>query len=99
MVAVASTGGDPLHQSVMSKKAATAKSEEAIGIEEIFGPGGLLEKRHSAYEFRRSQLEMAKIVEEDAEKSPDIEAQEKDGRFSRRAEDQSFAAIKSRTLG
>src|SRR5215470_747234 len=48
----------------MSKKAVTAKSDEAIGVEEIFGLGGLLEKRHSAYEFRRSQLEMAKIVDD-----------------------------------
>src|SRR5215470_3331329 len=48
----------------MSKKAVTAKSDEAIGVEEIFGLGGLLEKRHSAYEFRRSQLEMAKIADE-----------------------------------
>ncbi len=30
---------------------------------EIFGPGGLLEKCHGGYEFRRSQLEMAEIVE------------------------------------
>src|SRR5262250_1931265 len=48
----------------MSKKAVTAKSDEAIGVEEIFGLGGLLEKRHSTYEFRRSQLEMAKIVDD-----------------------------------
>src|SRR2546426_6225489 len=31
---------------------------------EIFGPGGLLEKCHPGYEFRRSQLEMAEIVED-----------------------------------
>ncbi len=31
---------------------------------EIFGPEGLLAKRHPAYEFRRSQLEMAEIVSE-----------------------------------
>jgi ATP-dependent DNA helicase DinG len=49
---------------LMGKKAATAKSGELISAEEIFGVGGLLEKRHSAYEFRRSQLEMAKIVED-----------------------------------
>jgi len=42
----------------------TAKSEDAVGVEQIFGPGGLLEKRHGSYEFRRSQLEMAKIVDD-----------------------------------
>src|SRR5579863_5799762 len=47
----------------MSKKAATAKTEE-ITVEGIFGPGGLLEKRHSTYEFRPSQLEMARIVDD-----------------------------------
>lgn len=30
---------------------------------EIFAPGGLLEKCHGGYEFRRSQLEMAEILE------------------------------------
>jgi ATP-dependent DNA helicase DinG len=48
----------------MPRKAATAKSAEAITVDTIFGSGGLLEKRHSAYEFRRSQLEMARIVDD-----------------------------------
>ncbi|HUJ31702.1 MAG TPA: ATP-dependent DNA helicase [Candidatus Acidoferrum sp.] len=48
----------------MTKKAAAAKSEEPIAAEEIFGPGGLLARRHPGYEFRRSQLEMAKIVDD-----------------------------------
>jgi len=30
---------------------------------DIFGPGGLLEKAHDTYEFRRSQLEMAECVD------------------------------------
>jgi len=47
----------------MAKKAAEAKAEE-ITVEGIFGPGGLLEKRHSGYEFRASQLAMAKIADE-----------------------------------
>ena len=47
----------------MPKKAATAKAEE-ITVEGIFGPGGLLEKRHPGYEFRPSQLAMAKIADE-----------------------------------
>src|SRR5580698_8270897 len=47
----------------MAKKAAEAKAEE-ITVEGIFGPGGLLEKRHSTYEFRASQLAMAKITDE-----------------------------------
>src|SRR5271168_1986035 len=47
----------------MSKKAAAEKSEE-VTIEDIFGPGGLLEKSHPGYEYRSSQLEMAKMVDE-----------------------------------
>src|SRR5271155_432996 len=47
----------------MPKKAATAKAEE-ITVEGIFGLGGLLAKRHLGYEFRSSQLEMAKIADD-----------------------------------
>jgi len=47
----------------MGRKAATAKSEE-VTVEGIFGPGGLLAKRHPGYEFRPSQLAMAKIADE-----------------------------------
>ncbi len=47
----------------MAKKAAAAKSRE-IAVEGIFGPGGLLAQRHPGYEFRPSQLAMAKIAEE-----------------------------------
>jgi ATP-dependent DNA helicase DinG len=47
----------------MAKKAAEAKAQE-ITVEGIFGPGGLLEKRHSGYEFRAAQLAMAKIADE-----------------------------------
>src|SRR5215472_5561204 len=47
----------------MAKKEAAAKSEE-ITIEQIFGSGGLLEKRHPGYEFRASQLEMARIADD-----------------------------------
>jgi len=47
----------------MPKKAATAKAEE-ITVEGIFGPGGLLEKRHPGYEFRPSQLAMAEIADQ-----------------------------------
>jgi ATP-dependent DNA helicase DinG len=46
-----------------AKKAAEAKAEE-MTVEGIFGPGGLLEKRHRGYEFRASQLAMAKITDE-----------------------------------
>ena len=46
------------------KKPKAAKTDEPISIEEIFGAGGLLEKRHPGYEFRRSQLEMAQIADD-----------------------------------
>ncbi|HKS82310.1 MAG TPA: ATP-dependent DNA helicase [Candidatus Acidoferrales bacterium] len=39
-----------------------------ISVDAIFGPGGLLEKRHPGYEFRPSQLEMARLVEQSFEK-------------------------------
>jgi ATP-dependent DNA helicase DinG len=45
-------------------KKAIAKEPKEVTIEEIFGPRGLLEKSHSGYEFRSSQLEMAKIIEQ-----------------------------------
>ncbi|HXJ16448.1 MAG TPA: ATP-dependent DNA helicase [Candidatus Polarisedimenticolia bacterium] len=51
----------------MPKKAAATKSEE-VNIEQIFGPGGLLAKRHPGYEFRPSQLAMAQIANEAFEK-------------------------------
>ncbi|HUA00421.1 MAG TPA: ATP-dependent DNA helicase [Candidatus Aquilonibacter sp.] len=51
----------------MPKKAAAAQREE-ITVEGIFGPGGLLEKRHPGYEFRPSQLAMAKIAADAFEK-------------------------------
>jgi ATP-dependent DNA helicase DinG len=46
------------------KKPKSAKADEPISIEEIFGAGGLLEKRHPGYEFRVSQLEMAQIADD-----------------------------------
>ncbi|MGB0034410.1 MAG: ATP-dependent DNA helicase [Candidatus Acidiferrales bacterium] len=48
----------------MTKKSAAATKQEEITIEGIFGPGGMLAKRHPGYEFRPSQLEMAAIAEE-----------------------------------
>jgi ATP-dependent DNA helicase DinG len=49
-------------------KKATATKPEDITIEGIFGPGGLLERSHPAYEFRSSQLAMAEIAEAAFEK-------------------------------
>jgi ATP-dependent DNA helicase DinG len=41
-------------------------SEKAarVPMSEIFGRGGVLEKQHPAYEFRRSQQEMAEIIDQ-----------------------------------
>jgi len=47
----------------MAKKA-TATKPAKVTMEDIFGAGGLLEKSHPGYEFRSSQLEMAKMVDE-----------------------------------
>jgi ATP-dependent DNA helicase DinG len=47
-------------------KAANKGSEKAarVPMSEIFGRGGVLEKQHPAYEFRRSQQEMAEIIDQ-----------------------------------
>jgi ATP-dependent DNA helicase DinG len=45
-------------------KRAVATKPEAVTVHGIFGPDGLLAKRHRGYEFRNSQLEMARIVDE-----------------------------------
>jgi ATP-dependent DNA helicase DinG len=51
----------------MAKKATEEKPAE-VTVEAIFGPGGHLAKSHPGYEFRASQLEMAKLAEEAFEK-------------------------------
>ncbi|MDE3171404.1 MAG: DEAD/DEAH box helicase, partial [Acidobacteriota bacterium] len=51
----------------MPKRVAEDKSE-SLTIEGIFGAGGQLERRHPGYEFRASQLAMAKLAEEAFEK-------------------------------
>jgi ATP-dependent DNA helicase DinG len=48
----------------MSKKAAVAAKPEEFSVDDIFGPGGLLAKSHPGYEYRQSQLEMARIAED-----------------------------------
>src|ERR1700752_884633 len=55
----------------MAKKEAAAKTEE-ITIEQIFGSRGLLEKSHPGYEFRASQLEMARIADEAFQKKQHV---------------------------
>jgi ATP-dependent DNA helicase DinG len=47
----------------MPRKAIAAKDPKAMTMAEVFGPGGLLERAHPTYEFRRGQLEMAQAVE------------------------------------
>ncbi|MGH9717286.1 MAG: ATP-dependent DNA helicase [Candidatus Acidiferrales bacterium] len=48
----------------MAKKATEEEKPAELTVESIFGPGGHLEKRHPGYEFRASQLAMAKLAEE-----------------------------------
>ncbi|MGH9730501.1 MAG: ATP-dependent DNA helicase, partial [Candidatus Acidiferrales bacterium] len=45
-------------------KRATSETKVSITMADIFGPGGVLEKCHPGYEFRRAQLEMAEMVDE-----------------------------------
>jgi len=51
------------------RAAATPAAGEKVSVEDIFAAGGLLEKRHPGYEFRPSQLEMARIAEEAFQKN------------------------------
>jgi ATP-dependent DNA helicase DinG len=48
----------------MPKRAAATQRAEEITVDDIFGPGGQLERSHPGYEFRSSQLEMARVVDE-----------------------------------
>jgi ATP-dependent DNA helicase DinG len=41
-----------------------ASSTAGFSLNQFFAPGGLLSKRHPAYEFRRGQLQMAQAIEE-----------------------------------
>ena len=43
-----------------------------LTVDEIFGPGGQLEKSHPGYEFRASQLEMARIADEAFQKKQHV---------------------------
>jgi hypothetical protein len=47
----------------MPKRATQAVKVE-ITMADIFGAGGMLEKCHPGFEFRRLQLEMAEMVDE-----------------------------------
>ncbi|MGH9530212.1 MAG: ATP-dependent DNA helicase [Terriglobales bacterium] len=42
----------------------TRQRKQRSSLYEFFGPGGLLSRTHSAYEFRRGQLQMAQAVEQ-----------------------------------
>ena len=46
-----------------SQPSPTARKEE-VSLYQFFAPGGLLSRTHSAYEFRRGQLQMAQAVEQ-----------------------------------
>jgi ATP-dependent DNA helicase DinG len=60
----AASPGQKLAGTQEARNAGAAKPIKEITVEGIFGPGGLLEKRHAGYEFRPSQLAMAEIVEQ-----------------------------------
>src|SRR5207248_2151067 len=49
--------------SVASTSQPAASAQDA-SLYQFFGPGGILSRTHSAYEFRRGQLQMAQAVEE-----------------------------------
>ncbi|HKQ88801.1 MAG TPA: ATP-dependent DNA helicase [Candidatus Acidoferrales bacterium] len=54
----------------MPKK--TAPQPEEVTIDDIFGVGGHLQKSHPTYEFRASQLEMARVADEAFQKRQQV---------------------------
>jgi ATP-dependent DNA helicase DinG len=55
---------EPSHAPAFPQSSPAGASAKTPTMPEIFGPGGLLEKCHGAYEFRPSQLQLAEIVED-----------------------------------
>src|ERR1700720_3482600 len=47
----------------MSASTASKSTTGEVSLYQFFAPGGVLSRTHSAYEFRRGQLEMAQAVE------------------------------------
>jgi ATP-dependent DNA helicase DinG len=56
----------------MPKRAAATQRAEEITVDDIFGPGGQLERSHPGYEFRPSQLEMARIADQAFQKKQHV---------------------------
>ena len=48
----------------MSSSSHPASTSTGFSLYQFFAPGGVLSKTHSAYEFRRGQLQMAQSIEE-----------------------------------
>ena len=57
------TAANPSANAAPAKPPTPGRPEE-VSLEDIFGQGGLLEQCHPGYEFRASQLEMGRAVEE-----------------------------------
>jgi len=54
-------GSQPVSPSTPKRSAPSGK---AASLHQFFAPGGVLSRTHSAYEFRRGQLQMAQAVEQ-----------------------------------
>src|SRR3984885_11119956 len=52
------------HPASSSSASRRAPGGKDASLYEFFGPGGVLSRTHSAYEFRRGQLQMAQAVEQ-----------------------------------
>ena len=63
-VTVTNLASEPICSVLKAMPKTAAKKTEEITVDDIFGPGGQLEKSHPGYEFRASQLEMARIADE-----------------------------------
>jgi ATP-dependent DNA helicase DinG len=61
---MATTKRVPAAQAAAAATKPAAVASDSITIKDIFGAGGLIEKRHPGYEFRPSQLAMAEIVDQ-----------------------------------
>jgi ATP-dependent DNA helicase DinG len=54
----------------MPKKPDTERDE--VTVDEIFGPGGYLQRSHPTYEFRAAQLEMARVADQAFQKKQHV---------------------------
>ncbi len=67
-MAIIETSVPPSSEPASSLSSRPAPGARDTSLHQFFGPGGLLSRKHLAYEFRRGQLQMAQAIEQALEK-------------------------------